>query len=183
MSKSKSKPIKATPYKSFESPTDHIKDNKHYFWYHDTERINSCCTVSMELMSHPTFLDLTPSQRALYFYAKLQYYGAVDRVASHYDEFQNEHAKEYFYLNNLLIKDVYKLYRTNKTMYKDIEALIHHGFIIAVQTENHQRTIYRFSDEWANWRQGMIYEGTRKYKDTDSGRVEIFTYEWVRIKY
>ena len=178
-----SKPIKAKPYLSFESPTDFIKENKHHFWYNGTERVNSSCTVSMELMSHPAFLDLTPSQRALYFYAKLQYYGAVDKVAARYEEFQNEHAKEYFYLNSNLIQNVYKLYKTNATMYKDIQELIHHGFIIKVQTENHQRTIYRFSSEWANWSQGMIYEGKSKYKDTEYGRVEVFEYEWVRVHY
>lgn len=178
------KPIKATSYLSFESPTDFIKDNKHYFWYKDKERVNSPCTLTMELMSSPAFIDLTPSQRILYSYAKLQYWGATNRPCAKYEEFQNEHAKEYFYLNNNLIINVYKLYKTNATMYKDIKELVNHGFIIPIQTENHRMTIYRYSDEWHNWQPGLIYEGKRKYKDTDHGRVEVFTdFDWIRISY
>ena len=180
----KSKPIKAKPYLSFESPTDYIVDNKHHFNYNGSSRINSQCTLTMELMSSPAYLDLTPRQKVLYSYAKLQYYGAVDKVCSRYPEFQNAHAKEYFYLNSNLLRNVYHLYNSNTTMYKDLDELVKHGFIVKVQTENHQRTIYRYSAEWINWQPGMIYEGVRKYKDTDQGRIEVFEqYEWKRISY
>lgn len=175
---------KAKPYLSFESPTDFVRDNTHYFNYKGEERVNSPCVLTMELMSSPAFIDLSPSQRILYAYAKLQYFGAVDKVCAKYEEYQNEHAKEYFYLNNNLIINVYKLYKTNATMYKDIQELIKHGFIVKIRTESHQRTIYRFSDEWINWQPGLIYEGKRKYENTVNGRVEVFTnYDWIRVSY
>lgn len=172
---------KPEPYKDFESNgyIGKVKnkhghyEEKHLFRnaINDEPRVDSMVGITMCMLSHPAFKDLKPRHRLLYVYAKSQYYCMVDREEFNKNYPQYVGQKEYIYLNQKLLSDVFKMYaRGSKTeMYHDIAVLVEHGFIQPIKRENNQRTIYKLISEWWNW--------TPNKKYTLVGN----KYEWVEV--
>ena len=105
--------------------------------------------------------DLTSRQRDVYLAAKMQFFGARSRPANDYpelEELQGYKGKECFYLNHRFLTKVYRIYpeSNRRDLYKDIKALIEHGFIEEVihgdaKGGNYHRSIYKYSDKWQEW--------------------------------
>lgn len=150
----------AKPYANFES-YGYIKNGKHYFMpiLGDTERVDSPITLTMAMLSHPAFKDLTPKQRLLYMYAKSQYKAMVDRTKFEEDYPQFKGKPEYIYLNHKLMIDVFEMYPKSsaRLLYKDITALTEHGFLQPVLDESNQRKVYKLIAEWQNWQPHLKY--------------------------
>ena len=100
---------------------------------------------------------------------------APDRPCQHHDkeEYKGREGKRYIYLNEHLVEQ-FNIYAkgNHKTLYKDIKALIEHGFIVPIEQENNQRWIYKLSDEWKN------YTAHSKFQETNPNK---HTYEWVTV--
>ena len=98
------------------------------------------------MLISPAWLDLTPKQQVLYLYCKLQYYAEKRKPNNDPEQFtmnQNKWGVKYH---------LYKI--TNaKGFYRDMEALIEHGFIACVESGKATRTksIYRYSSAWLDW--------------------------------
>lgn len=120
--------------------------------------------ITYSMMTSPAFKDLTARQRMLYIYAKSQFWAARSRPSKDFkevQEFQEVEGRLCFYLNHALLSEVYSLYpkSNHRDLYKDIQALIEHGFIERVTNttgkdvseNNHMRNIYRYSDGWKSW--------------------------------
>ena len=97
------------------------------------------------MLVSPAWLDLTNSQRILYLVCKDQYY--------HDKKFTQESAQ--FTMNQEKWKHHYKLYNegNEKGFYRDMNALIEHGFIVCVTSGKNTRTksVYGYSDQWRYW--------------------------------
>lgn len=156
------------------------KDRHRFIDRNGKEQTDTTTLLTYSMMISGAFKDLTARQRMLYVYAKSQFYGARSRPGKDFTdvpEFKEYKGQKYFYLNHALLSDVYGLYpKTNhRDLYKDIEALVKHGFIEyytepkAVNKSNHMRTIYRYSEAWKDWKQG--YEYTRNGNK----------WEWVKL--
>lgn len=103
------------------------------------------------MLTSPAWFDLTDKQRILYLICKDQYY--------HEKTFSQE--SEQFTMNQGKWKHRYKLYNdgNEKGFYRDMKALIEHGFIICVTSGKNTRSksVYAFSGMWRNW-------GTEQFK-------------------
>lgn len=120
---------------------------------------DTTANLNFSLLTSPAFKDLTARQRMLYVCAKSEFFGARSRPKNDFadDDFKKDGAGLMFYLNHRLVTDVYGLYpKTNRRdFYKDIEALVSHGFISRVSNGrvNKQRSIYQYSAAWKTWRE------------------------------
>ena len=98
------------------------------------------------MMTHPAYIDLSANQKVLYEYCKLQYYAEKRKPNNDPEQFTMNQNKWCF---------KYRLYTKNnaKGFYRDMEALIDHGFIDCVESGRATRTksIYKFSSAWLNW--------------------------------
>lgn len=179
MSRSKQVKYILKPYEPFESngyigivKDKHGKDKEAHIFVpatSDETRVDSMVGITMCMLSHPAFQDLKPRIRMLYIYAKAQYNGMVDREQFNKDYKDTNMAghKEYIYLNDKLLTEVFKVYGKGSRglMYSDIAILVEHGFLEPIIREKNQRTIYKLSSEWLNWQphrkyvlQGKKYE-------------------------
>lgn len=100
------------------------------------------------------FADLTSKQKILYIYCKAQWFGKKkpkdDEVLKDLGLFQDD---DCFYFP-LRTATAYGLYNksTHSNFYKDMQALIDHGFIERVSAGRFkQKSIYRYSDRWKTW--------------------------------
>ena len=124
---------KKTPYnkKSFES---------------DGSSSDTSANIYMTMILSKAWMDLTARQRLLYLYCKAQYY--AEKVKPNND-------KESFTMNQSKWCGLYGLYeKTNaKGFYRDMTALINHGFIACSECGAITRTksIYRFSSMWQKY--------------------------------
>ena len=173
------------PYYPFESKSalrmNGRGEEKHIFTENGKDHIETTTLICWSMLTSGAFCDLTPRQRMLYICAKSLFYGSRSSPKREYPditEFQRyKKADYYFYLNHNLVTSVFKLYpkSNHRDLYKDIRALVGHGFIEyfnepkAVNSSNHMRTIYCFSDGWKQWKPGHEYikEGN--------------TWKWVQI--
>ena len=161
------------PYQAFES-SGHIYDGHHkYIDMQGKLRADSMIGVTTSMIFHPAWLDLTPHQRCLYLAAKYQYKSAADRPRDNNSDpkYKGISGKNYVYLNERLI-DQFAIYskKNHTTLYKDIKVLVEHGFIVPVEREHNQRTIYQLSDEWQNYKAGFKYIEVNTHKHQ---------YDWV----
>lgn len=173
---------KPSNYQDFECSNSYIdtKDNKHHFKdSNGNDRIDSATTITMSMLSHPAFQDLTTEQRFLYVITKSQYKGAVDRPCNSKNKrlaskFGGKDANKYIYINHKLLTDVFKVYspKSLRTIENDIDALISHGFIEIAEKKIGQRTIYKFSAAWNDWNPCIEYKNVSADKD-------VFKYVWV----
>lgn len=162
----------AKNYESFET-TGYISNGHHYFDdINGNRRADSMIGVTTSMLLHPAFLDLSNTQKMLYMVAKYQYRNAPDRPCDHNDneEYKN---RAYIYLNMKLVTDVFGIYasKNKATFYRDIRALTEHGFIVPVERENNQRTIYKLSDAWREYTPGTKYTEINTFNHR---------WEWVR---
>lgn len=145
---------KAKAYFAFESLSNSAD---HKFNCNGKLVTDTTANINYSLLTSPAFKDLSARQRMLYVCAKSEFYGARSRPKNDFtdnEEFKKDGAGM-FYLNHRLVTDVYGLYpKTNRRdFYKDIEALIDHGFIQLVSSGrvNKQRSIYQYSAAWKTW--------------------------------
>lgn len=109
------------------------------------ESSNPCNDVSAVLyasmLQSPAWRKLTKPQQILYVYMRLQFYGNNQVPGK---------PQIYFYFNQTLWKNTYKLYTNLQSFYRDRDALIEHGFIEMLESGKNTRTkaIYMLSSKW-----------------------------------
>lgn len=112
----------------------------------DCSSYDVSANIYNSMLTAPAWLDLTASQQRLYIYCKLQYYAEKRKP-------NNDTAQFTMNQNKWCVK--YQLYKTTnaKGFYRDMEALIDHGFIACVESGRATRTksIYKFSSSWLDW--------------------------------
>lgn len=160
------------PYQAFESSGSIYEGHHKYIDIQGRMRADSMIGVTTSMLFHPAWLDLSPQQRCLYWAAKYQYKSAADRPGQHNDnpKYKGNAGKTYIYLNEKIV-DQFKIYgKGHKALYKDTKALIEHGFIVPVEREHNQRTIYQLISEWQNYKAGFKYIEVNTHKHQ---------YDWV----
>lgn len=143
------------PYIPFESLSN---NREHKYLHNGKQQTDTTTNLCYSMITSPAFKDLSAKQRMLYVYAKAQYYGARSRPRDDFkdiEEYQKDGGRKYFYLNHFLLSDVFALYpkSNSRDLYKDIKALVEHGFIEQVSNgkANQKRSIYTYSDKWKEW--------------------------------
>lgn len=115
-------------------------------------RSEAFASLYHSMMTSPAYVALTPRQRDLYTFCKLQYYGETPR------------GNPEFTMNQYKWCQKYKIYSRGNasSFYRDMEALITHGFIDCIQQGalTKRKNIYRLSDRW-------------RYYDTDRFEVPL----------
>lgn len=175
--------VKQTEFYPFESASEQHTDKNgyyhHYFFRPDgKEDIETTAYKTMSMMLSEAHRDLSPRQRELLTVAYSQFFGARSRPCLDFPEvemFGECRGNKFIYLNKKLLVDVFGLYseNNNSSMYKDIEALVSHGFLDRLTPkkdgqkkdgqrpnitidENGQmkfsRSIFSFSDKWKVWK-------------------------------
>lgn len=100
--------------------------------------------IYVSMLLSPAWLDLTPKQIQLYLVCKAQRY--AEKKKPNEDDLC-------FTMNRSKWTHMYGLYRKGSNeqgFYRDMEALINHGFIACVEcgATTREKSIYRFSDKW-----------------------------------
>ena len=102
--------------------------------------------IYMSMLMSPAYRALTPRQQQLYTYCKVQYYAEKKKP----DDNQLR-----FTMNRSKYVTLYGLYDDNNraAFYRDMDALIAHGFVKCVNSGKNTRTktIYEFSSMWQNY--------------------------------
>ena len=107
---------------------------------------DTSANVYMSMLLSDAWRALTAQQKTLYLYCKAQYYAEKkkpngDRLC--------------FTMNQSKWSDVYGLYEKSnaKGFYRDMSALIEHGFVVCVECGAATRTksIYKFSSMWQRY--------------------------------
>ena len=108
---------------------------------------DTSANLYMTMLLSEAWRDLTAQQQRLYLYCKGQYYAEKQKPIA------NDPTS--FTMNQSKWCSLYGLYeRSNaKGFYRDMEALIDHGFVTCVESGAYTRTksIYRFSSMWKKW--------------------------------
>lgn len=111
------------------------------------------------MLKSPAFMDLSKNQRLLYIYMKAQWIGKGRPGAK--DEYKNipeAQGNDKFFFN-LATAEKYGIttQANHREFYKDIKALVSHGFIeiIASGKVNRKKSIYKYSDKWKTWKAGQ----------------------------
>ena len=103
--------------------------------------------IYLSMLTSPAFMDLSNGQKVLYLYCKSQYYAEKKHPIPE--------MRESFTMNQSKWSGLFKLYKKNNAsgFYRDMEALINHGFIICVECGANTRTksIYAFSPNWQKY--------------------------------
>lgn len=98
------------------------------------------------MLMSPAWMDLTAQQKTLYVMCKLQLYGEKQKPTDDPASFTMNQAKWC---------KLYKLYKpgNERAFYRDMGALIEHGFVICVSSGAFGKTksIYRLSSMWQKW--------------------------------
>lgn len=104
---------------------------------------DTSANLYMSMLNSRAWRDLTVNQRQLYLYCKAQYYAEKQKP--------NEDRMN-FTMNQSKWCGLYGLYKKSnaKGFYRDMAALIEHGFVRCVECGANTRTksIYAFSDMW-----------------------------------
>lgn len=99
------------------------------------------------MMVSSAWVDLSPTQKVLYLTCKSQYYDLKKKP--------NENRMQ-FYMNQSLWLHKYKLYNDKnfRGFYRDMKALIDHGFITCAENGKSTRTksVYSFNNRWPEWK-------------------------------
>lgn len=121
---------------------------------------DTSANIYMSMLISSAWMDLTDRQKVLYVYAKSRLYGqrTKDKEALFHQFTMMSvpaNVDSFFSLSIGNVTQDFKLYsKTNLTLfYRDLEALIMHGFIRCIACGNIARvkTIYQFSDKWQLW--------------------------------
>ena len=121
-------------------------------------RRQSYCPIYTNLLTSPAYIDLTSAQKALYIACR-------DReMYPHPQETGTAADDRLFYMNRALYVKTYRLYAENnkRGFFRDIKALISHGFISVYRSGKTTRTknIYSYSSRWKEWQPGKDYTQT-----------------------
>lgn len=107
--------------------------------------------IYLPMIESAAFKSLTPKQKELYLYMKLEDYSA-DRPLKESGE---PYSHEYFYFNELKWKRVHGLYTQRQGFTRDRDVLIDRGFIQVAEHYRYggrnQKNVYRFHDGWKEW--------------------------------
>lgn len=107
---------------------------------------DTSANIYISMMLSLAWLALTKQQQVLYLACKGQYYGEKKKPYNN---------PLYFTMNRSKWHHMYKLYSLSNSagFYRDMSALIEHGFIICIESGASTRTknIYAFSDKWQNY--------------------------------
>jgi hypothetical protein len=107
---------------------------------------DTSANLYMSMLTSSAWRDLSAKQQVLYTYCKAQYYG---------EKMKPKQDSECFTMNQSKWCGLYGLYEKGnaKGFYRDMEALIEHGFITCVECGAVTRTksIYRFSSKWKQY--------------------------------
>ena len=142
--------------RSFESTTLFVPKQK------NGKKKDVSSNIYYSMLISNAWKKLTPKQKELYLYCKLQLWGQSPsakelRTEKETDE-GNCDISIRFHFNKSLWCDKYGLYSNSgqRHFYEDIQALIDNGFIILVSSGKNTRTknIYEFSSKWQE--QGMF---------------------------
>lgn len=111
---------------------------------------DTSANVYHSMLLSPAWKDLTSKQRDLYYVCKDQMYAQKHRPKE--DE-ENGISKTAFYMNRYIWGEQYELYSLGSNeaaFYRDMAALIEHGFIRCVASGRSRKTksIYDYSDRW-----------------------------------
>lgn len=113
---------------------------------------DTSANIYMSMLLSNAWRDLTANQQRLYLYCKSQYYGEKGKP--------NDDPL-CFTMNQSKWSGLFGLYEKSnaKGFYRDMSALIEHGFVACQESGAITRTksIYRFSDGWQRW-------GTRDFQ-------------------
>lgn len=117
-------------------------------------RADTSANIYESLLLSDSFRDLSDRQKMLYIVAKAQYYGHR-KPEKDYPEIELFQGADVFYLNWNAVKR-YGLYKDSmhSNFYKDMSALIEHGFIQRLSSGkgNRKKSIYKFSADWQSWK-------------------------------
>lgn len=112
----------------------------------DGNSSDTSANIYTSMLLSPAWLDLTAQQAQLYLVCKAQYY--AEKKKPNDDSLC-------FTMNKSKWCKLYRLYKENygEGFYRDMEALIEHGFITCKECGAITRTksIYRFSSGWQRW--------------------------------
>lgn len=115
---------------------------------------DTSANIYESMLLSPAFLDLNSRTRTLYLYMKAQYYGKR-KPGKDFPDVEQVQSGECFYFN-MAVAVKYNLYSVNNhtQFYKDIKILENHGFIKTISNgkATRSKSIYRFSDEWQEWK-------------------------------
>lgn len=107
---------------------------------------DTSANIYVSMLLSDAWKDLTANQQRLYIYCKTQYYAERNKPGN--DSLA-------FTMNQAKWADLYGLYKKNNAaaFYRDIEALIEHGFIVCKSCGALTRTksVYQFSAKWQQW--------------------------------
>ena len=107
---------------------------------------DTSANVYMSMLLSSAWKDLTANQQRLYVYCKAQFYAEKRKPNSD---------PLCFTMNQTKWADLYGLYQRNNAagFYRDMSALIEHGFVSCVECGAVTRTksIYKFSPMWQKW--------------------------------
>jgi hypothetical protein len=101
--------------------------------------------IYLSMLMSKAWGELTAKQRELYLYCKMQFF------AEKLKPIKNN--RNSFTMNTAKWHDLYGLYTRKNGFYKDMTALIEHGFIRCLECGAFSRTksIYEFSDKWQKY--------------------------------
>lgn len=106
------------------------------------------------MLRSQAYMDLTDKQKVLYSYCKLQFFGKR-KPQRDFPEVEQFKGEDRFYMNVSLAIEEYGLYPkgSSSNFYRDMAALIEHGFIDRVSSgqSHRQKTVYAYSDRWKKW--------------------------------
>lgn len=102
--------------------------------------------IYRSMLESPAWFDLSAQQKTLYVYCKLQFYAEKKKPTDD---------PATFTMNRGKWLEKYHLYNpgNERAFYRDMTALIEHGFITCVESGAVTRTksVYRFSSMWQKW--------------------------------
>lgn len=116
---------------------------------HDTS-----ASIFRSMLLHQVCRDLTASQFRLYVYCKSELYGKNRHDLDGFPAYVRDDPAYFTFNKAKWQKDgLYGLYSNSGQFYKDMAALIEHGFIDCVQSGYSTRTksLYKFSTRWQLW--------------------------------
>ena len=118
---------------------------------------DTSANIYESMMLSKAWIDLTPAQKVLYQVCKSQMYAQKHRPSL---EMENV-SETSFFMNRWLWQTTYQLYKpgNEKGFYRDMTALIDHGFIRCVYSgaNSKDKSVYDYSDKW-RWYGESIFQ-------------------------
>ena len=119
---------------------------------------DTSANIYESMLLSPAWQDLSKGQQNLYVYCKSQYYSEKSNKL----ELKNSNP-EVFTMNRHKWLEKYNIYNKGNAnqFYKDMEALILHGFVkcILIGAKARVKNIYQYSNKWQLW-------GTKEFEIT-----------------